>query len=203
MKNIARCYSINTNHFTKTGLTSKRRWRWYAVLVFCGIPLLPAGQVHARTDIYLMNGTEYDLNIQDVQPSGSKISKKAWKKGVQQIPIGQREKVFSVNRTGKFNWMDPTPRFVEPGKTTTFTATIAIPQIDGSRPLELKIKLLGTGKSSKMWYSVGGAVQQHDWVADVLEIKGLWQVTSAIALPFVYRTYVEKGKTHVEYILEP
>nr|MBX2886899.1 hypothetical protein [Granulosicoccus sp.] len=75
----------------------------------------------AQTHIYVVNGTGAELLVRGVQIGGDAISKKAWKKGVSQIADGDKKKVLAVNRTGKFNWMDPTPRFVEPGKTTTFT----------------------------------------------------------------------------------
>lgn len=91
-----------------------------AVLCYFGA----AGAASAQSMIYVDNQTATNLNIVDVSVHGDKINKKAWKKGETSIAPGERKSILSLNRTGKFNWMDPTPRFVEPGKTVTFHAQI-------------------------------------------------------------------------------
>ncbi|MBX2824641.1 MAG: hypothetical protein KTR33_07915, partial [Gammaproteobacteria bacterium] len=135
-----------------------------------------------------------------VQIGGDAISKKAWKKGVSQIADGDKKKVLAVNRTGKFNWMDPTPRFVEPGKTTTFTVELgsALSAAE-EQTLALKLKLLGTGKSSKMWYTLGGATTEFDWQLEPEEFEAQWSADVDTTFSVSFRAYEDGGKTHVEY----
>jgi len=124
----------------------------------------------AATKVFIQNDTDGEIEVADLVVSGDKLSKKAWSKGKTLIAPGQRISVLSINRTGKFNWMDPTPRFIEPGKTAIFT--IALSASNSSISLSIKQKLLGTGADSKLWYSIDESTGKPDWVQPFEEISG-------------------------------
>ena len=95
---------------------------WLTLLVVASSSLL--NTVQAQTQIFVQNNTSYDFRVDKIAVGGDKISNKAWKRGKDKIPSGERVSVLNINRAGKVNWMDPTPRFIEPGKTAIFTAII-------------------------------------------------------------------------------
>jgi len=168
------------------------------VVLLCTLP----GLANAKSHLYVNNETNDVLSVSSVHVGGDPISKKAWKKGPSTIPAGQKVRVLTVNRSGKVNWMDPTPRFVEPGKTTIFTTHINLPdQQEGD--LLLKLKLLGTGKSSKMWYSTGGVSDDVEWTQAAGTFASQWQTTSLSVYDVSWRAFEEEGKIHLEYHIRP
>lgn len=170
------------------------------LLASAGLLLININLVQAQTRIFVQNDTPYDLSVAEVSVGGDKISKKAWKQGKNKIPSGERVSVLSIIRAGKVNWMDPTPRFIEPGKTAIFTTEIVPEEMVQAKPIALKQKLLGTGKSSKMWQLIEGAENEHQWQNDDREYQGIWQPKDSQFIKFSYRAYPEKQETHVEYI---
>ena len=98
--------------------------------------------------------------------------------------------------------MDPTPRFVEPGKTVVFSAEVGVDGSAGVNTIRLKQKLLGTGSSSRMWHGIAMAqdVGTQDWMNDTQDYSGTWKIDDEKVVSFVYRTYMDEGETHVEYI---
>ncbi len=174
------------------------------VIFAAAVLMMPVGSSFAaeQTQVYIENNSDYDLIVTDVGVAKGRLSKKAWKKGVVNIASGQRDFILSINRTGKFNWMDPTPRFVEPGKTVVFSADLAVDGIDGANTIGLKQKLLGTGSSSRMWHGISLAQDTGTqvWMNDAHNYSGTWRVNDQTELSFVYRTYEDEGETHIEYI---
>jgi len=164
-----------------------------------GSVLLFTASAHAQSMVYVENNTSYTIQIEDVVVSGDPISKKAWKKGKSVIAEGNRDMVLSLNRSGKVNWMDPTPRFIEPGKTAIFSTILSIADAQPKHTLKLKQKLFGTGKSSKMWYAIEGAVDQYDWELGETEFQGVWQLTATEEIHFSYRAFKKKGDAQLEY----
>jgi|GEM_PF-4014506 len=156
---------------------------------------------NAQTHIYVQNNTAHDLVVTDVSTSGGRLSKKAWKQGETKIATGDRKSVLRINRTGKFNWMDPTPRFIEPGKTIIFSTVIAADGVSDAATIQLRQKLLGTGDSSDMWHSIEGTVEKHDWYNDDAEYTALWGPNNSISVNVRYRTLTDADGTHVEYVL--
>lgn len=159
---------------------------------------------NAQTMIFIENNTDYDLVVSDAGLSSGRLSKKAWKAGAVNVASGERGSVLSINRTGKFNWMDPTPRFVEPGKTVVFSSEVAVDGIDGASTIRLRQKLLGTGSSSKMWHGIAATPDkvEQDWANDDQQYSGTWTLDGEKELSYVYRSYAEDGETHVEYIFD-
>jgi len=157
---------------------------------------------HAQSRVFIQNDTEFDLVVTDVSTSGGRLSKKAWKTDAQAIARGERKSVLKINRAGKFNWMDPTPRFIEPGKTIIFTTVIAPDGGSNIAPLQLRQKLLGTGESSDMWHSIDGTDEKHDWYNDDADYQAVWKPNDTDSIDVQYRIVEEDGDTHVEYVLE-
>lgn len=171
---------------------------WLAGILF----LCMANNGIAATSMFVQNDTELEISVDSIDVTGSRLSKKAWKRGETSIPSGNRERVLSVNRTGKFNWMDPTPRFIEPGKTAVFSVALSILDNDENRPIILRLKLLGTGATSKMWYMISGAQTTVDWEFEPGEFNGKWDASANVTIDFSYRAYEENGDTHVEYVFK-
>lgn len=159
--------------------------------------LLASGLAQAQTTIFVQNNTAHDFEVTDISVSGDPISKSAWKPGANSIAQGERTGVLTLNRSGKVNWMDPTPRFIEPGKTAVFTTTIVA---GGGEPIKLRQKLLGTGKSSKMWYAIEGAEGDYKWEMDDDNRDGVWPVGSGQRIPFSFRAYSSNGHEQIEYV---
>lgn len=158
-----------------------------------------SGQVLAQTLIYVENNTSDTLVVTDVRTEGDNLSKKAWKKGAVTVPPGGRVSVMSINRTGKINWMDPTPRFVEPGSTVVFVTEISFEK--STEQLLLKQKLYGQGKTTKMWYSLGGLEESFDWTADHTKLQGEWLLSEGNPVDVTFRSFEDGVKTHVEYVI--
>lgn len=176
-----------------------------ATLFLLGIAAVLCSQtVSAQTQIFIENNTDYNLVVSDAGLSSGRLSKKAWKAGLVTVAPGERGRVLSINRTGKFNWMDPTPRFVEPGKTVVFSSDVTVDGIDGASPIKLRQKLLGTGSSSNMWHGIAVAPDsgEQEWVNDDQQYRGTWTLDGENELSYVFRSYADDGETHVEYVFE-
>lgn len=172
-------------------------------LFFIVVLLLSAFNVNAETQIFVENNSDYDLVITDVAVTGAKLSTKAWSRGDVDVPAGTRVSVLKFVRTGKFNWMDPTPRFVEPGKTVVFTTSVAALNVSDGASINLLQKLLGTGKSSKMWHGIAASadtLSEQAWQNDEQEINGEWSVAEETKIPWRFRAFAEENKTYIEYV---
>lgn len=167
--------------------------------VVAGLFILLSTSVQAASVIYVSNETLYPIIVSDITVSGARLSKKAWKRAAGTILPGERLAVLSISRTGKFNWMDPTPRFVEPGKTVFFNSTLVL--ADFSKTLTLNQKLLGTGSGSKMWYRLQGVTEPVEWSMENNSYSAVWQVLDDLSLAIDYRAYRDKKDTHVEYVV--
>lgn len=173
-------------------------------IVFGAVLGLCSNAAIAATSIFVQNNSSVELKIDSIAVTGSSLSKKAWKGGEVVVAQGARERVLSINRVGKFNWMDPTPRFIEPGKTVVFSVTVQVENQQDTNPIMLQQKLLGTGSTSKMWYRVSGAESSFEWEFEPGLFEGQWQVNTNHAIRFSYRAYLDGDNTHVEYIfMEP
>jgi len=160
---------------------------------------LAIGVVRAQTKIYIDNQTDLDIGVSGWSTSGDKVSKKAWRKGKELIAPGEREWVLSLNRSGKLNWMDPTPRYVEPDKTVVFHTQISLGDMVSEKAVTLLQKLYGEGTTTKMWYAIDGVDGVIEWVLENKENhRQLIAPVSAIVV--VYKAYDDGKNTHVEYI---
>jgi len=162
--------------------------------------LLLTNAAHGASKIYISNETGLPLHINSISVSGASLSGKAWKAGAEVIAPGERLVILTINRTGKFNWMDPTPRFIEPGKTAFFTSKIAIDK-ESVSPLKAVQKLTGTGSGSKMWHRVEGTTETFDWTLDSTQFKGVWSATTDQLFSVVYRSFKQGKDSHVEYVV--
>ena len=153
---------------------------------------------HAQTHIYVKNDTQHLLRIHKSEVSGAKIDSKAWKQGAAKVAAGERERVLTIIRKGKVNWMDPTPRFIEPGKEVVFSTMVSV---DGESrtPIALRQKLLGTGKTTKMWYLAAAEGDQPQWHIDEVSHRVYWSTSKQGQWAVDLRAYREGSKTHVEY----
>lgn len=70
---------------------------------------------------------------------------------------------------------------------------------DDAQLLALKLKLLGTGKSSKMWYTLGGATSKFGWQLDIDRFSAEWQVDASTLFIVSFHAYEDGEKTHIEY----
>ncbi len=154
----------------------------------------------AQTNVYVQNNTNSALEVIDIVVTGDAISKKAWKTGVQEIPAGDREKVLTLNRAGKVNWMDPTPRYIEPGKTAMFSTNIVTAGSTQDTAIVLKQTLTGTGASSKMQHSLDNVDPKQAWTIDHETRQADWSPVAADQITVTYRAYKDSGKTHLEYV---
>ena len=171
----------------------------FCLLAAClGLPA-KAASAPTKSQIIVQNDTGLQLLVQSITTSGDSLNKKAWKQGDAEIPAATRKTILTLNRSGKVNWMDPTPRFVEPGKTVVFAIKIALADAVDNDTITLKQKLLGTGKSSKMWHSIEVAGQDFAWTLEDTEVTGSWTPTDSAKLKFNYQSLTEKGNTHVLY----
>jgi hypothetical protein len=189
--------SESFNQFTswRRAYGVRRLPRWAAALL--GLAALTA---QAQSQIFVENHTALPLTISGIDVSGDAISQGAWKRGATAIAQGERKKVLTLNRSGKVNWMDPTPRFIEPGKTAVFSTTNNADGHPAARPIVLRQKLTGTGKASKMWYSIQGASEPFAWTLENTTYEGVWSGGGTADIRFSYRAYDDKGDTHVEYV---
>ena len=153
----------------------------------------------AQSHIYVDNNTTHNLEVMGLDVTGDPVSKKAFQSGATSILVGERNKVLTLNRAGKVNWMDPTPRFIEPGKTAVFTTSIGTGQ---GEPLKLRQKILGVGKASKMWYALGDAIDPH-WHQEPGEFAGEWRPTSDRQLAVQYAGNGERKDMDVTYRITP
>lgn len=169
------------------------------MLFACLILPLACGMTQAASKIYIANETGVTLYVNSVTVSGAALSKKVWKALVDVIPPGERLAILSINRTGKFNWMDPVPRFIEPGKTSFFTSAISFEKQPGAMPLIVTQKLPGTGSGSKMWHRAEGTVETFDWTLDTGEVAGTWSPAGDRVLTVRYHTFKEDKDTNIEY----
>lgn len=177
------------------------RRRFFQVILGGGLLLVSAViNAQTQTNIFIQNNSSENLIIKDIVISGDKLSKSAWKKGESAIGKGKREKVLAINRSGKFNWMDPTPRFIEPGKTVVFATTVIIESVTDSNEFQLRQKLFGTGKSSKMWHSSASNKKAQDWANDEQDYTTMWSASEGRQFSISYRTYKEKSNVHIEYV---
>ncbi|OED36136.1 hypothetical protein AB833_28350 [Chromatiales bacterium (ex Bugula neritina AB1)] len=171
-------------------------FRFIAVLLCFG---LLAGKVQAQTKIYVDNRTNTGLLVTNWSVRGDRINKKAWSKGHDKIAPGERRSVLSMNRAGKLNWMDPTPRFVEPGKTVIFQTDLAVTDSAPGTSITLLQKLFGEGKTTKMWYAIDGVGGEIEWELHGLEYSSLWQ-SPAGPIAITFKSVKDGKKTHVQYI---
>lgn len=158
-----------------------------------------SGMALAQTKVYVENHTDADLKVIDWSVGGDKVSKNAWKKGVESVAPGERKSILSLTRAGKLNWMDPTPRYVEPGKTVTFHTQIAAADTQAGNSVTLLQKLYGEGSTTKMWYAIDGINAPVDWELQDKEYTRQWVVADR-AIKIVFKSYKEGDKTHVEYV---
>jgi len=171
--------------------------RWFPILLLLLSFFVPSAGI-AATMIYVHNGTDGAIEVVDLKVEGDPLSKKAWKKGNAVIPAGERVSILSINRTGKFNWMDPTPRFIEPGKTAVFTAQLRSGA--SGNLLTIKQKLFGTGAGSKLWYSIG-EMASPEWNLPFDEISGVWSSNGSNKLRYVYRALKTQKDDNLELVI--
>ncbi len=158
-----------------------------------------SGNALAQTKIYVDNQTDLDINVIDWSVSGDKVSKKAWKKGEKLVPPGERKSVLSLKRSGKLNWMDPTPRFVEPDKTVIFHTRITLAKLAEDKAVTLLQKLYGEGDTTKMWYAIDGVGEVKEWELHDKEYTSQW-ITQDHEIKIVFKAFKDGNKTHVEYV---
>lgn len=158
-----------------------------------------AMNLSAATEVYVENNSDLEFAVTALEVSGDALSKKAWKRGENLIPAGKRIKVLSINRTGKFNWMDPTPRFIEPGKTAIFT--IQISDTTSKQSVVIKQKLLGTGSGSRLWYSMEIADESQDWLSPYEEANHTPSSDSTEKRQFTYRALKTDKDDHLELLI--
>jgi len=154
----------------------------------------------AATKIFIQNDTGETIHVIEVSIAGDPLNKKAWKKEKDTIPAGKRVNVLSINRTGKFNWMDPTPRFIEPGKTVIFT--IKLRSGDDSELLTLKHKLLGTGSNSKLWYSIENESGDLEWLLPFNEVSGTWLGDDSVKMNYILRAVETDSDDNLELVVK-
>ena len=94
--------------------------------------------------------------------------------------------------------MDPTPRFIEPGKEVVFSTLVTRDDAPDT-PIVLLQKLSGTGKTTKMWYSVGTEGGERQWYIEESMHLASWWTTKSERWTIDFRSYREDGETHVEY----
>lgn len=153
----------------------------------------------AATEIFVQNDTDENIHVVDVRVNGDPLSSKAWKVGASIISPGVRTGVLSINRTGKFNWMDPTPRFIEPGNTVVFT--VQLRSDSAEKLLTLKQKLLGTGAGSKLWYAINDPDGHVKWLLPFNEITGTWLKDKPAKLNYIYRAIETKKDNNLELVV--
>jgi len=178
------------------GRAKFRRLSILISVIWLGIPTFGS----AATKVYVQNDTDSEIEVIELLVGGDKLSKKAWSKGKTMISPGQRISVLSINRTGKFNWMDPTPRFIEPGKTAIFA--ISLRTSISNKLLTIKQKLLGTGADSKLWYSIDEPSGTPDWVLPFGEISGNWSNDETGGLRYIYRALKTENDDTLELIVQ-
>lgn len=146
------------------------------------------------------NETQQVLRIEPTSVSGAMVSANVWRRGVASVAPGGRETVLTLNRKGKVNWMDPTPRFLEPGKEIVFSTPVRLDNAPGS-PLVLLQKLLGTGESTNMWYSVDTGGGRQPWHVGEAAHRASWEPDKSERWSVAFRSFEEDGETHVEYVV--
>ena len=161
---------------------------WFTLLALWLFPF----SVIAQTHIFVQNDTPMELNVVGTEIGGGKLNKKAWEAGANTIAPNERKSVLKINRTGKSNWMDPTPRYIEPGTTIIFTTTINTNLHNSSSTIQLMQKLLGVGKSTKMWQSVSvdsDASSETDWINTRTELSGVWRLNNTTQINYSFRAF--------------
>jgi hypothetical protein len=157
-----------------------------------------AGAALAQSQVFVKNESRHRLRIDPTSLGGATVSAAVWSQGAASVAPGGREVVLTLNRKGKVNWMDPTPRFVEPGKEAVFSTRVSLDDAPGSG-LVLLQKLLGTGESTKMWYSVDTRGGDPRWYAGAATQHASWGPDNGWRIGF--RSFEENGETHVEYVI--
>jgi hypothetical protein len=153
-----------------------------------------------QSHVYVKNETRHALRIHGSEAGGAEVNAKAWQQGVGSVSPGGRAIVLTLNRKGKVNWMDPTPRFIEPGKEVVFSTLVT--RVDApDRPVVLLQKLLGTGQTTTMWYSIGTESGERQWHIDESLHRASWRTTQSERWTIDFRSYREAGETHVEYTI--
>ena len=127
------------------------------------------------------------------------VSANVWRQSVESVAPGGREIVLTLRREGKVNWMDPTPRFLEPGKEVVFSTLVTRDDAPGM-PIVLLQRLLGTGKSTNMWYSVDTEDGGRQWYIDEATHRASWGPNTSERWSIEFRSYKEDSETHVEYV---
>lgn len=173
--------------------------RLVLVLTFAALCFLPALS-SAATRVFVLNNSDTEIEVTQVSVDGDKLSKKAWKKGQMKISPGERASVLSINRTGKFNWMDPTPRFIEPGKTAIFTIQLHSNQL--SQPITIKQKLLGTGSGSKLWYAMDNPSGFPNWTLPYVELAGQLPAGNSASVNYQYLAIATDSDDDLELIIQ-
>ena len=157
-----------------------------------------AGAALAQSQVFVQNESGHRLRIDPTSVGGATVSAAVWRQGAASVAPGGREVVLTLNRKGKVNWMDPTPRFVEPGKEVVFATRVSLDGVRGSGIVLLQ-KLLGTGESTKMWYSVEARGGEQRWSAGAAKQRASWGLDNEWSIEF--RSFEENGETHVEYVV--
>lgn len=156
-------------------------------------------QMLASTEVFVLNKTNFDIEIANLSVTGDPLSKKAWQKKNTTVSAGQRSSVLLINRTGKFNWMDPTPRFIEPGKTAVFTIELASKPSD--QLVTIKQKLVGTGSGSTLWYAVESEESALEWVLPFEELSGTLANQQSGTLRYLLRAIETKKDDALELVI--
>lgn len=150
---------------------------------------------YAATRVLVRNNTNLPVEIIKLSVDSDPLSKKTWKKEATRIASASEAAALSINRTGKFNWMDPTPRFIEPGKTAFFTIQLRIGDTDSS--LVFRQKLLGTGSGSRLWYRVESSDDKDQWTLPYQEISG----SLIQGVGYVYRAVKTDKDDNLEIVI--
>lgn len=166
------------------------------IVVGFSLALGHAGAAQAQSRVLVKNDSPHHLRIDPTSASGATVSAAVWRQGATSIAPGGREIVLTLVRKGKVNWMDPTPRFVEPGKEVVFSTRVSADNAPGSGVVLLQ-KLLGTGEATKMWYSVETRGGEQRWHADAVTHRASLGPGNAIE----FRSFEQDGETHVEYVV--
>ncbi len=172
------------------------------VLIALSVAGTGSASAQTQSHVYVRNETQHAIRVQDVELSGAAVSARPWTQGKPSVSPGERAIVLTLNRKGKVNWMDPTPRFIEPGKEVVFSSVIRRDDAPEAT-LVLLQKLFGTGESTKLWYSAEASGQERQWHIDESVHQLTWTAPPSRRWAVDLRSFQEDGETHVEYTFRP
>ena len=172
---------------------------FYGFLFSLGLGLACPVAAQVQSHVFVKNETQQAIHIRETELGGAAVSAKAWSQGAQHVAPGERGIVLTINRKGKVNWMDPTPRFLEPGKELVFS-TLVVQDGPPQASAVLLQKLLGTGDATKMWYSVGAPGREQEWYMDDVAPGAGWKTAKSARWVVDFRSFAQDGETHLEYV---